>query len=277
MIEDMIKIGTPILVAVVIIFIYFTIIKIVKKKLLKHFKSKKMVHNVKVSLNVFTYLFIVFLIIFVAFYTTGNILAAGITAGLLTAALGWALQRPITGIAAWIMVVVKKPFIIGDRILIGSMKGDVIEITLTHIYLKEIGGTINSEETSGRIVMIPNSVMFEQNIVNYTSQDDFILDEVGVLITYESNLEKSIKICENEAKKIMKENLNKAPKQPYVRVAFNGSGIDIKIRYYVKVEERIKTSSDLTKEVFKEFNKEKDIEIAYPHTEVVLRNKISKK
>ena len=75
----------------------------------------------------------------------------------------------------------------------------------------------------------------------------------------------------------MKDQLDKAPKQPYVRVYFSGSGMDIKTRYYVKAGERIKVSSEITKEIIKGFNKEKEVEIAYPHTEVVLRNKIPKK
>lgn len=124
--------------------------------------------------------------------------------------------------------------------------------------------------------MIPNSIMFEQNIINYTVQDEYILDEVGVLVTYESDLDEAIAICEKSAKKILKEHLKKVLREPYVRAYFSGSGIDVKTRYYVRAEERVKTSSDITQEIFREFNKVKDVEIAYPHTEVVLRKKIFK-
>ncbi len=275
-IENLIVYLKPASIIIGILFFYFLILKRIKSRLLKHFKSKVMIHNITVSLNIFTYIFIGILVVLIFFYFTGNILTMGLTAGLLTAALGWALQRPITGIAAWIMVIAKSPFKIGDRILIGGMKGDVLDITLTHIYLKEVGGTIDSEEISGRTVMIPNSIIFEQNIINYTVQDEFILDDVGVLITYESNLDNAIKTCESIAKKIMKNYLTKMPMPPYVRVYFNSSGIDVKTRYYVKVAERVKTSSEITKEIFREFKKEKDIEIAYPHTEVVFRKKSGK-
>jgi len=261
----------PTVTILLIIIFYFIITKIIRNKLLKHSTSKVTIHNIKVYFNIFNYIFIVTLIIFAVFYTTGNILAFGITAGLLTAALGWALQRPITGIAAWLMVVVKKPFIIGDRILINNMKGDVTDITLTHIYLKEIGGTIDSEETSGRTVMIPNAVMFERNIINYTAQDEFILDDVGIIVTYESNLDQAIRICEAAGRKILKDHLDKMPKKPYVRVQFQGSGIDIKTRYYVKANDRIIVSSEITKEIHREFKKHKDVNVAYPHTEIVLK------
>lgn len=275
-IENLIIYLKPALIIAGILFFYFIILKRIKNRLLKHFKSKVMIHNITVSLNIFTYIFIGILIVLIFFYFTGNILTMGLTAGLLTAALGWALQRPITGIAAWIMVITKSPFKIGDRILIGGMKGDVLDITLTHIYLKEVGGTIDSEETSGRTVMIPNSIIFEQNIINYTVQDEFILDDVGVLVTYESNLDKAIRICESIAKRVMKNSLAKMPMPPYVRVYFNNSGIDVKTRYYVNVAERVKISSEITREIFREFKKEKDLEIAYPHTEVIFRKKSEK-
>jgi len=272
-VDNLIRFVRPTIVILVVVMIYFFIMGFVKRKLLKRSKSKITIHNINVYFNVLNYLFIIVLVIFIIFYTTGNILAFGVTAGLISAALGWALQRPITGMAAWLMVVVKKPFMIGDRILISNMKGDVMDITLTHIYLKEVGGTVNSEEVSGRVVMIPNSVLFEKNIINYTAQDEYILDDVGILVTYESNLDKAVRICESAANKVMKDQAGKMPKEPYVRVQFQGSGIDIKTRYYVKAEDRIKIASDITKEINREFKKQSEVDIAYPHTEIVLKKK----
>jgi len=272
-VDNLLRFVKPTITILFIIIFYFVITKLLRNKLLKHSTSKVTIHNIKVYFNIFNYIFVIILIIFAVFYTTGNILAFGITAGLISAALGWALQRPITGIAAWLMVVIKKPFIIGDRILISNMKGDVIDITLTHIYLKEIGGTVDSEEISGRVVMIPNSILFEKNIINYTGNDDYILDDVGIVITYESDLDQAIMICENAARKVLKDHLDKMPKKPYVRVQFQSSGIDIKTRYYVKADDRIVTSSEVTKEIHREFKKQKDVNIAYPHTEIVLKKK----
>ncbi len=76
----------------------------------------------------------------------GSFAGLGIFAGLFSAAMGWALQRPITRAVAWLMIVTRGLVRIGDRILVGQVKGDVKDITLTHIYMEEIGGTIHSEE-----------------------------------------------------------------------------------------------------------------------------------
>jgi small-conductance mechanosensitive channel len=167
------------------------------------------------------------------------------------------------------MVVTKKPFSIGDRIIIGSVKGDVSDITLTHIYLKEIGGTVGGEESSGRIILVPNSVLFEQNIVNYTMQDEFILSEVRTLVTYESNLDEAVKICKEAAGKVTRDVLNEVPEKPVVRTFFKDSGIVVKVRFFTKTDDKIKAESDITQAIFEMVKESKNVDIAYPHIQIV--------
>ncbi len=270
MLPTIISVAVIVIVAIVI---YKIIARGLKKAVLRRAKTKKQKNNALVILSLWRYFFAILLIFGLIFYLGGDFTGLGIWAGLFSAALGWALQRPITGFAGWIMVITKKPFQIGDRILIGTVKGDVIDIALTHIYLREIGGTIASEETSGRVIMIPNSKLFEMDIINYTLTDEYILDEVVTSITFESNLDNAIKICTDAVNKVTKDFLADMPKPPYIRTFFQPSGIDCKARYYVKADERIKVASNLTQEIFREISKTKTVEIAYPHTEVVLRKR----
>ena len=266
-------VAKPFLVFILVFALYFIIQLFLKKKLLRSIKTKRMKHNITIFTNILTYLFIIISALVIIFYFTGNIFSIGITAGLLTAALGWALQRPITGVAAWIMVVISKPFSIGDRIIIGGVKGDVINITLTHVYLKEFGGTTGGEETSGRVIMVPNSLLFEKEVINYTFEDDFILDEILITVTYESNIDKAKQICLSVVEKLTKEFENKVQNKPYLRLSYQPSGIDIKLRYYVPASKRQEFNSNITEETFKQISKEKSVEIAYPHTEVIFRKK----
>ncbi len=260
-----------ILIVVIIIIIIF-ISLFLKKTLLKKAKTKKMTHNVIMFTNLFTYVTIFLAVVFTLISVTGSI-NLGITAGLLTAALGWALQRPITGIAGWVMVIMTEPFTIGDRIIIGSVRGDVKNMTLTHIHLNEFGGTTSGEETSGRLILIPNSVIFEQNIINYTSQNDYILDEIVFTMTYDSNLDLAREIAIKSAEKITKDIIEKVPKKPFVRVNFQDSGIIIRTKYYTPAANRQKTNSEITESIFKEITKEKKIRFAYPHTEIIFKDK----
>jgi small-conductance mechanosensitive channel len=196
---------------------------------------------------------------------------------LLSAALGFALQRPITNVAAWIMIIFKRPFEIGDRIIITmsdeKIRGDVKDITLSHIYLEESGGTVQSDDNSGRIIIVPNHFLFEYSVINYTLQHDFILDEVITTVTYDSDLDLANKICLQAAKKVTKEFKKEVPKNQFIRNFFEPSGVNVHARYYVPARRRQEISSQITYEIFKAINKEKKVEIAYPHTEIVFKDK----
>jgi small-conductance mechanosensitive channel len=271
---DVIRLFFSVLVTF-IVFILF--LKLIKRRLLKNIRRKKQRSNVIIFLDILKYIFALFLIIvvFSAYYNKWGEL--GFIAGLLTVALGWALQKPISGVVAWLIIIIRRPFFIGDRIIISGIKGDISNLTLTHIYLDEVGGTILGEEKSRRTIMVPNSIIFEQEIVNYTHNDKYILDEVTTAITYESNLEKAEKIILNSVVKIMKPLWEKFPKRidkkPHTRLSFKDSGINITVRYNSIAKKRNKISTNITREIFNSIRRNKNVEIAYPHIEIVFREK----
>ena len=262
--------GTTKIIAdlLIIIAVYIFLNTVVKRFLTRKAKTKRGKHNVIVFTSLISYLFLFISVLFLILSFTGGLASVGIAAGLLTAALGWALQRPITGIAAWLMVIITKPFEIGDRIVIGSVKGDVSNISITHIYLNEFGGTVGGEEISGRVIVIPNAVLFEQNIVNYTAQDEYILDEVAFTITYSSHIELAKSIAKKAAEKVTDDIIEKVPAKPFIRINFQASGVDIRVRYYTVASKRQEINSKITEDIFKEVMKEKKVDFAYPHTEV---------
>lgn len=265
----------PLIMSVaVILAIYLAfslLLAIAKKSLLRLARTKRQISNVEIFSTAVKYVFLVILALSILFYYSGSWTGLGITLGLFSAAIGFALQKPISGIAAWIMVVTRRPFEIGDRISIGEYKGDVRDISLMHITLKEIGGIVPSEENSGRMILVPNSLLFEQNIINYTQQDEFILDQVIVSITYESNLEKAVEICKKVAKEETKQFYDHVKKEPYVRNYFQASGINLYVRFFVPAKRMQEFSSKITAEIYKAFKKTKEVQFAYPHTEVIMK------
>jgi small-conductance mechanosensitive channel len=76
--------------------------------------------------------------------------------GLLTAGLAIALKDPLTNIAGWIFLLTRKPFSVGDRIQIGEHAGDVIDLRLFQFTLLEIGNWVDADQSTGRIIHIPN-------------------------------------------------------------------------------------------------------------------------
>jgi small-conductance mechanosensitive channel len=258
----------------IVLIIFFLIVSVLKKHLLKKVKRKKQKSNVVAFFSLIKFIFVILLgiIIIIAYY--GNWGDVGFIAGLLTIALGMALQRPISSVFAWLIIITRRPFGLGDRIVISNITGDVSNITLTHIYLEEVGGTIDGEEKSNRSIIFPTSIIFEQEVINYNEKDDYILDEVTIAITYESNLEKAEKIMNTSVGKIMAplwETFQKRiPLESHTRLKCKESGIDLTVRYYSIVTKRNSISTDIIREILMEISKTKDVEIAYPHTQVIL-------
>ncbi|MCA9485707.1 MAG: mechanosensitive ion channel family protein [Nanoarchaeota archaeon] len=265
-------VARTVLILIALFIIFSVVLGLVKRSLKKYAKTKQQRSSIEIFSRLFKIVFVVVAVIIAIFSYTGSLTGLGIAAGLTTAALGWALQRPITGIAAWLMVVVKRPFNIGDRIIIGDIKGDVKDITLTHIVVDEVGGLVNAEVQSGRVVMIPNYLLYELNIINYTRQHDFVIGETIVQVTYESNLDKAMEICYESAAKFT-ESGSKKVRDPMIRVVMAESGIDVKVRFYGEAFLIQKITSDITKEIFDRVLKEKDVEFAYPHTELIFKDK----
>ncbi len=260
--------------------VFILILRMIRRHLLKKIKTKKQISNVTLFLDLLKYLFLILLVIIAFSSYYGNWGEFSFIVGLLTVALGWALQKPISGVIAWLILITRRPVNIGDRVIILGIKGDITNITLTHIFLDEVGGTIAGEESSGRTVMIPTSIIFEQEIINYTERDDYILDEIVTAITYESDLNKSEEIIKASVEKIMNPLWGKFPnkisKEPHIRLLFKDSGIDVAVRYHTITDKRNEISTNIRREIWNQIQKNEDVEFAYPHTEVLFREKKNK-
>ncbi len=266
---------------VIIAFVVFSIIfRFIRRFLIKKVKSKKQMHNVSVFFSMLKYLFAFFLFIFIFAYYYGSWTEFGFIAGLLTVALGWALQKPITGVFAWLIIVMRRPIRIDDRVVISGVTGDITDITLTHIYLDEVGGTVDGEEKSNRTVMLPTSIIFDQEIINYTGADDYILDEIKVSVTYESDLDSAEKILisavEEAMKLLWKKYPKKVEKKPHIRLNFLASGIEATVRYVTIAKKRNQISTDIRRLIHKKIISSEKVEFAYPHSEVLFREKNKK-
>ena len=266
-----------ILIILVSFIILSLILKLIKRYLLRIVKNKKQASNVAVFLDLLKYVFTFFFILIVVFSYHGNWSELGFIAGLLSVALGWALQKPISGVVAWLIILARRPFTINDRVSISNMKGDVIDIGLTHITLNEVGGTVDGEENSGRIITIPISIIFEKEIINYTKQDDYILDEITATITYESNLEKAEELMKNAVGKVLSDFWRDFPKKVsknvFTRLRFRESGVDVTVRYMTLATRRNQIATDIQREIHRLVTSTDDVEFAYPHMQVLMKEK----
>jgi small-conductance mechanosensitive channel len=259
------------IITIIIFLVVFNItLSAIRKLLLRKAKTKHIKSNIKIFSRLAKYGAFMAMVIFAIFTYAGSWTGLGLSVGLFSAALGWALQKPITGIAGWIMVVIKRPFDIGDRIIMGTVRGDVVDITLTHVYIREIGGIIGGEENSGRVVMVPNSKLFEMDIINYTLEDEFILSQVAVTVTFESNVDKAIELSVEAAKEKTQKVITETKQKPYSRVTVKPNGMEIRTRFLAPAKDMQEFNSIVSKEIFDRLKKAKDIRISYPHNEVIL-------
>ncbi|MFH1571236.1 MAG: mechanosensitive ion channel family protein, partial [Gemmatimonadota bacterium] len=259
---------------------------VVTRKALRTYLNRRAYReeNVQQFLFVWRYIWMATGFIFGVVSFSGNLATLGISAAFLGMILGWSLQAPVTGIAAWLMIILKRPFKIGDRVIIAGIIGDVVDISLTHVLLNQVGGTIGGEEKSGRAVLIPNATMFGQVIYNYTfegvgasakgtdkdgkaetSTAGFILDEVVVRITFQSDFDEAERLLLEAARQATGDIIQTTGEEPFIRAELFDSGIFIRLRYQTMAKDRQRISSDMVRIITREFKNSDKVEFCYPH------------
>ena len=117
----------------------------------------------------------------------GGLTGLAASIGIISAGLAIALHEPLTNLVGWFFLTMRRPFVVGDRIQIGDRAGDVIDLRLFAFSLVEIGNWVDAEQSTGRILHIPNGRIFKDALANYTQGFNFIWDEIPVTVTFESD------------------------------------------------------------------------------------------
>jgi len=184
--------------------------------------------------------------------------------------LGWSLQPPVTGLAAWFLITLRRPFRVGDRIFLPAwgIIGDVVDVGLMYTVLNQVGGTVGSEEPSGRYVLVPNAILFSNVIINYSGQakttQPYILDEVVVRITYDSDWEEAERILIRVAKEVTGEIIKETKQEPYIRSDFYDYGVYLRLRYMTLAIDRPRIAHEINKRIFEEFQRNPKVDFAIP-------------
>ncbi len=224
-------------------------------------------------LSMWRYSFMLVGIVFIIVSMSGSLAAMGLTVAFISMILGWSLQRPVTGVAAWLMVMIKRPFVIGDRIIVQGVRGDVLDISPTHIMLGEVGGTIGGEESSNRGILIPNAILFDQMVINYAVSEEakYILDEVPVRVSYDSDYKLAEQTLISCAREVTSEIIQETGLEPEVRAEFFDSGILMRLRYRSIAVDRQRISTQIVAKVMEAFSNSPHVGFAYPHSAVEYR------
>lgn len=142
-------------------------------------------------LRIIRFLAIVFSLIVAVSFLFKNLYAAALSVGLFSLVVGFALQSPITSFIAWIYLIFRRSYLVGDRIQINGLRGDVVEISYLDTSILECSGDyLRNDRSSGRIIRFPNSLVLREEIINYSGpQMPFIWNETAIQVAYTSDLQ----------------------------------------------------------------------------------------
>jgi len=176
------------------------------------------------------------------------------------------------GTVAWVMIMIKRPFRIGDRISVAGVTGDVTDVQLNHIILNQVGGTIGGEERSGRGVLIPNAILFSQTIMNYTFDAKYMLDEVPIRLTFDSDYDLAKQIMLDAASEVTADIVQETGAEPFIRSEFFDSGVLVRLRYQSVPARRQELSSLIVEKILAGFKANyPKIKYCYPRTNIRYR------
>lgn len=278
-----------IIVSILIIIVFLIIQRLLKKLLIHRIGDLKVRYQwQKISLYLAVFLIIISLsnIWLELFGSMGTFL------GLLSAGIAIALKDPLVNMVAWGFILMRQPFKVGDRIQIGKVAGDVIDIRLFQFSIMEIGNWVDAEQSTGRIIHIPNGVVFTEPQANYTAEFQYIWNEMPVLVTFESDWKKAKQILtdiinhrgvmmSNEAERQLIEAAKKflifySKLTPIVYTSVKDSGIMLTMRYMCNPRERRTTEEKIWEDVLNRFAECDNIDFAYP-TQRFYNNRIEGK
>jgi len=207
--------------------------------------------------------------------------------GVLGAGLVIALTDVVMNFAGWIYIMLRSPFTVGDRIEVGEHAGDVIDIRVLRFSLLEIRNWVGADQTTGRILHIPNGRLFRESMANFTQGFEQIWHEIEVVVTFESDWERARDIVqaalEAHAAHVGEEeatrSLERASRQyfikyghltPTVYVSVRDYGVLLSGRVLVNPRSRRTIDHELWTQILLAFGAEDEVQLAYPTARWVL-------
>lgn len=220
--------------------------------------------------------FITFLGYVAAVFVVANIYSSrlgGLTValGVAGAGIAFALQEVIASVAGWFAVSFAGFFKTGDRVQLGGIKGDVIDIGVLRTTLMEVGEWVKGDLYSGRVVRIANSFVFKEPVFNYSGDFPFLWDEIVVPIKYGGDRRQAREIFERVTSEVVGEYTQKAKEawgvmvskylvedaavEPSVTLVANDNWLEFTVRYVVDFKKRRVTKDLLFTRILDEMDR----------------------
>ncbi len=243
--------------------------------LVHHIKHGKVRYNLSKTLTLI-HLFIASLFILRIWLPDSTALLAAY--GFVAAAVAFSVQDLFKNLFGGILIIIRSLYRVGDRIQIGETQGDIIDIGILYTTLLEIRAWVAGDQSTGRIILVPNGKVINTDVVNYTADHSFIWDEIHVPVTHDSDWKKADKILNeiiiettNELSTSALEEIKHLQSkyfltndnvEPRVYMVLTDNWISLYGRYIVSVRERRNVQDQIMRTLKDRLDKEKKIFIA---------------
>jgi small-conductance mechanosensitive channel len=200
--------------------------------------------------------------------------------GLISAGIAIALADVLKNLAGWIYILTRRPFRVGDRVEVADTKGDVVDVRLFRFSLMEIGAWVDAEQSTGRLVHVPNGWVFTSKVANYTEGFAYIWHELPVLVTFESDHRQAREIVERalerhapDVERTTGDSIRETAKSYHIRIGaltpvvyltVRDSGVLLTARYLVGARQRRNVEQSIWTQILDEIESTVEVELAYP-------------
>ncbi len=208
--------------------------------------------------------------------------------GIVSAGIAIALTDVLKNLAGWAYIIVRRPFRVGDRIEISGHRGDVVDVRVFRFSMLELGNWVDADQSTGRLIHVPNGLLFSEPVANATESFPLIWDEVDVLVTFESDWERASDLvlaavvagAPDVKERRYAEEIRQAARgyfiqythlEPTVYLVVKDSGVMITGRYLVGARDRRGVTDQIWKAILSSFASEPAVELAYPTQRIIWR------
>lgn len=247
------------------IAVIWIIIRVIQRSLLVKIKDNDNRYRAKKISGFTGYFFTILLLIGVFSDKLGGI---SVALGVAGAGITFALQEVITSFAGWLAIMFGNFYKTGDRVQLGGIKGDVMDIGILRTTIMETGQWVDGDLYNGRIVLVANSFVFKEPVYNYAGDFPFLWDEIKIPVMFGSNYKKVNSILNDigsNAAGVLSESskqqwktlqnkyrLEDATTSPMVSMIVNDNWVEFTLRYVVDYKRRRITKTTLFENLLQE-------------------------
>lgn len=258
----------PLLTAGVVLAVAVVVVRLVQGAATRYIADRHARFRVRKAIGVFGYALTALV---VASSVSDRLSSLTVMLGVITAGIAFALQEVIASVAGWAAVSLGGYYKAGDRVQLGGIRGDVVDIGLLRTTLFELGQWVDGDLYNGRVVRVANSFVFKEPVVNYSGDFPFLWDEMRFEVRFGSDLARVDAILRSAAEEVSGQYADEATRiwrdiqqrlpledastRPMVTMSFDHNWITFLLRYAVRYDRRRSTKHELSTRILAEFER----------------------